>query len=118
MIAFTRDFRVLASRVPTDISTVLLARGNLAKTWDVRTFRRLLIDHLKSPLKVTCESLITEFGRTSRCMRVSKFRCYAEQGCGRSLDELCRRQSFPECPINQTSVGMLDVLGRDALIEP
>jgi hypothetical protein len=48
MIAFTSDFRVLASRVPTDIPAVLLAWGNLATTWDVRTFRRLLIDHLKS----------------------------------------------------------------------
>jgi hypothetical protein len=55
MIAFTSDFRILVSRVPTGIPAVLLARGNLAKTWDVRTFRRPLIDHLKSPLKVTCE---------------------------------------------------------------
>jgi hypothetical protein len=65
MIAFTRDFHVFASRVPTDISAVLLAGRNLAKTWDVRTFRRLLIDHWKSPLKASCEPLITEFGRTS-----------------------------------------------------
>jgi hypothetical protein len=55
MIAFARDFHVLASHFPTDISAVLLAQGNLAKTWDARTFRHLLIDHLKSPLKVTCE---------------------------------------------------------------
>jgi hypothetical protein len=48
MTAFTRDFHILASRFPTDISAVLLATGNLAKTWDVRAFRRLLI-HLKSP---------------------------------------------------------------------
>jgi hypothetical protein len=50
MIAFTRDFHILASRVPTDLSAVLLARGNLAKTWDVGTLRRLLIDHLNSSL--------------------------------------------------------------------
>jgi hypothetical protein len=55
MTALTRDFHVLASRVPTRISAVLLAMGNLAKTWDVRTFRCLLTDHLKSPFKVTCE---------------------------------------------------------------
>lgn len=47
MIAFTRDFHVLTSRVPTCISAVLLTRGNLAKTWHVRTFRRLLIDHFE-----------------------------------------------------------------------
>jgi len=55
MIAFTHDFHFLTSRVPTDISEVLLAGGNIAKTWDVRTFRCLLIDHLKSALKITCE---------------------------------------------------------------
>jgi hypothetical protein len=66
MIAFTRDFRVLASRFPTDISAVLLPRGNLAQTWDVRTFRRLLIDHLKScPFQITYEPLIFEFSAAS-----------------------------------------------------
>jgi len=118
MIAFTRDFHVLTSRVPTGISAVLLARRNLAETWDARTFRRLLIDHLKSPLKVPCESLITEFGRTSLLHASLQIRDRSGQGSVRSLDELGRSQSLSRCPINQTSVGMLDVLGRPALIEP
>jgi hypothetical protein len=53
MTALARDFHVLASRVSTDISAVLLASGNLAQTRDVRTFRRLLLDHLKSPFQIT-----------------------------------------------------------------
>lgn len=57
MIAFTRDFHVLASRVLTGISAVHLARGNLAKTRYVRTFRRLLIDHLNSPLTNRCSKM-------------------------------------------------------------
>jgi hypothetical protein len=116
MIAFTRDFRILASRVPTDISAVLFARGNVAKTWDVRTFRRLLICHVKSPFQITYESLITEFARNSLLQASLQIRdCL--RGCVRTLDELCMSPSLSECPIKQTPVSVLDVVGRDDLIE-
>jgi hypothetical protein len=85
MIAFTRDFHIFTSRVPTGISAVLLPRGNLAKTWDVRTFRRLLIDHLKSPLQITYESLGRELGRTSLLHAGLQIRdCLGKGLCSRS----------------------------------
>jgi hypothetical protein len=47
MAAFTCNLHVLASRVTTDFSTVFLARGNFAKTWDMRTLRCLQIEHFE-----------------------------------------------------------------------
>jgi hypothetical protein len=50
MVALTRDFDVLASRVTTRISAVLFSIGYITKAWNVRAFFHLLIRHYNSVL--------------------------------------------------------------------
>ncbi len=50
MVALTRDFDVVASRVTTRISAVLFPIAYIAKAWDVRALFRLLIRHYNSVL--------------------------------------------------------------------
>jgi hypothetical protein len=45
MVALTRDFHVFAACITARISAVLLSIGNIAKTWNMRTFFRRLIRH-------------------------------------------------------------------------
>ena len=53
MVALTRDFDVVASRVTTRISAVLFPIAYIAKAWDVRALFRLLIRHYSSALSAT-----------------------------------------------------------------
>jgi hypothetical protein len=50
MVALTRDFNVLASRVTTRLSAVLFSVSHIAEAWDVRALSGLSIRHLHSVL--------------------------------------------------------------------
>ena len=53
MVALTRDFHVVASRVTACLSAVLFSFRYIAKAWYMRALSRLLIAHYNSVLSGT-----------------------------------------------------------------
>jgi hypothetical protein len=53
MVALTRDFHVLASRVTTRPSAILFPVWYIAEAWDVRALSCLLIRHCNSILSTS-----------------------------------------------------------------